>query len=133
LKRWRSGQLKQAARCPAGPCEWHSTTVVKGRRPETGGETAPDKAREVKGEGTEMMNTYLQGEDDPLDGFEFLTMAEAGEVGHLMIVQELNKRAGIPEVTELVGWALPIQERHLKDTLQGSLELAAEEDPNGTA
>ena len=41
-----------------------------------------DKAREVKGEATEMRQAYLGGEDDPLDGFEFLTMAEAGEVGH---------------------------------------------------
>jgi hypothetical protein len=39
-----------------------------------------DKAREVKGEATEMRAAYLGGEDDPLD--EFLTMAEAGEVGH---------------------------------------------------
>ena len=91
-----------------------------------------DKAREVKGEATEMMNTYLQGEDDPLDGFEFLTMAEAGEVGHLMIVRKLNERAGNPQVTELVEWALPIQERHLQDTLDGSLQLAGQEDPNET-
>jgi hypothetical protein len=30
-----------------------------------------------------MMETYLGGSDvDALGGFEFLTMAEAGEVGH---------------------------------------------------
>ena len=29
-----------------------------------------------------MRETCLAGEDDPLDGFEFLTMAEAGDVGH---------------------------------------------------
>jgi hypothetical protein len=91
-----------------------------------------EKARETKSEATEMMKTYLEGEDDPLDGFEFLTMAEAGEVGHLMIVKKMNEQAGIQEVTELVEWALPIQERHLKDTLDGSLELAAQEDPNET-
>ena len=89
-----------------------------------------EKAREVKGEATEMMNTYLEGEDDPLDGFEFLTMAEAGEVGHLMIVQKLNERAAIEQVSEFVEWALPIQERHLKDTMHGSLQLAGQEDPN---
>jgi hypothetical protein len=33
-------------------------------------------------------------------------------------------------VKELVEWALPIQERHLRDVRQGSLSLAAEEDPN---
>jgi hypothetical protein len=91
-----------------------------------------EKAREVKGEATEMMSTYLSGEDDPLDGFEFLTMAEAGEVGHLMIVQKLSERAGLRELNELVEWALPIQERHLKDALNGSLHLAGQEDPNET-
>jgi hypothetical protein len=92
-----------------------------------------DKAREVKGDATEMMETYLAGEDDALDGFEFLTMAEAGEVGHWSIVGKLNERAGIASVTELVDWALPIQERHLRDALDASLQLAAEEDPNEPA
>ena len=91
------------------------------------------KAREVKGEATDMMKTYLAGEDDPLDGFEFLTMAEAGEVGHWHIVRTLNQRAGNAEVAELADWAIPIQERHLKDVLAGSLTLAATEDPNETA
>ena len=31
-----------------------------------------------------MMDTYLGSDADGLDGFEFLTMAEAGEVGHLL-------------------------------------------------
>jgi hypothetical protein len=34
---------------------------------------------------------------------------------------------------ELIEWALPIQERHLQDVLQGSQQLAAEEDPNEPA
>jgi hypothetical protein len=41
-----------------------------------------DKARETKQEATEMMKTYLGSDAEGLDGFEFLTMAEAGEVGH---------------------------------------------------
>jgi hypothetical protein len=89
-----------------------------------------DKAREVKQEATEMREAYLAGEDDPLDGFEFLTMAEAGEVGHWAIVAKLNERAGIAEVRELADWALPIQRRHLEEALDGSLKLAAAEDPN---
>src|SRR5437762_3462423 len=40
-----------------------------------------DKARETKGEASEMMSTYLGDDADALDGFEFLVMAEAGEVG----------------------------------------------------
>src|SRR6202008_1260444 len=41
-----------------------------------------DKARETKAEATEMMRTYLGADAEALDGFEFLMMAEAGEVGH---------------------------------------------------
>ena len=77
-----------------------------------------------------MIKTYLGDEDDPLDGFEFLTMAEAGEVGHWSIVGKLNERAGDARVGELVDWALPIQQRHFQDVLDGSLKLAADEDPN---
>jgi hypothetical protein len=89
-----------------------------------------EAARETKQESTEMMQTYLKGEDDALDGFEFLTMAEAGEVGHWTIVKKLNERAGIAAVTELAEWAVPIQEEHLNLALESSLDLAAREDPN---
>jgi hypothetical protein len=41
-----------------------------------------EEARSTKAKGAEMMKTYLDSESDSLDGFEFLTMAEAGEVGH---------------------------------------------------
>jgi hypothetical protein len=89
-----------------------------------------EQARETRDEASEMMETYLGGEDDPLDGFEFLTMAEAGEVGHWAIVEKLNERAGDQAVGELVAWALPIQRRHFDEVLEGSLKLAGEEDPN---
>src|SRR4051812_16825402 len=49
-----------------------------------------EKAAEVKGEAKEMMQTYLAGEDEALDGFEFLTMAEAGELGHWEIVKTMS-------------------------------------------
>src|ERR1044072_2441629 len=88
-----------------------------------------EKAQETKGEATEMMSTYLAGESDGLDGFEFLTMAEAGEVGHWAVLGKLNEAAGEEELRELVEWALPIQERHLSDAKQCSLKLAGEEDP----
>jgi hypothetical protein len=89
-----------------------------------------EQARETKQSATEMMETYLEGEDDALDGFEFLTMAEAGEVGHWSIVGKFNEQAGHQGVRELADWALPIQQRHLKDVLDGSLDLAGEEDPD---
>ena len=71
-----------------------------------------EKAQETKSEASEMMSTYLGEDSDGLDGFEFLTMAEAAEVG------------------QLVDWALPIQERHFNDVKECSLKLASEEDPN---
>jgi hypothetical protein len=89
-----------------------------------------DLARETKQSATEMMETYLEGEDDALDGFEFLTMAEAGEVGHWSIVEKFNEQADLANVKDLVDWALPIQQRHYKDVLTASLELAGEEDAN---
>ena len=92
-----------------------------------------DKARETKGEATEMMSTYLGEDAEGLDGFEFLVMAEAGEVGHWEVLGTLGEKAGDPAVRELVAWALPIQERHLAAARQGALRLAAEEDPNGPA
>jgi hypothetical protein len=92
-----------------------------------------ESARETKAEATEMMETYLEGEDDPLDGFEFLTMAEAGEVGHWSIVGKMNERARLEGLEELVGWVTPIQHKHFEQTLTGSLELAADENPNDPA
>ena len=88
-----------------------------------------DKAQETKGEATEMMSTYLGEDADGLDGFEFLTMAEAGEVGHWAVLEKLNESAGEQVLTELVEWALPIQERHLSDAKDCSLKLAGEKDP----
>ena len=90
-----------------------------------------DKARETKDEATEMMNTYISEDSDELDAFEFLTMAEAGELGHWAVLAKLNEQAGEQPVQELVEWAMPIQERHFELVRQGSLKLAAEEDPLG--
>ena len=89
-----------------------------------------EKAREVKQEATEMMKTYLGDDADVLDGFEFLTMAEAGEVGHWSIVDVLSQRARDARVSTLVQWAKPIQEKHFQQVQEGSLKLAEGEDPN---
>ena len=89
-----------------------------------------EKARETKSEATEMMKTYLGEDSDELDGFEFLTMAEAGEVGHWAILGKLNEKAGEESIGSLVEWALPIQERHEGEVREIALRLAAEEDPD---
>jgi hypothetical protein len=89
-----------------------------------------EQAEETRKEGVEMMEAYLDEDSDGLDGFEFMTMTEAGEAGHWAILGKLNEKAGEKEVGELVEWALPIQERHLGEVREASLELAAEEDPD---
>jgi hypothetical protein len=89
-----------------------------------------EKARETKREATEMMSTYLGDDADALDGFEFLTMAEAGEVGHWQVVGTMNQRARLAGLQELVEWVTPIQQRHFQQTLNGTIELAEDEDPN---
>ena len=88
-----------------------------------------DKARETKGKAKKMMDTYLDSDSDGVDGFEFLTMAEAGEVGHWKVLRQMAESAQDRQVVELVSWGIPIQERHLQDAQAACLKLAAEEDP----
>jgi len=83
----------------------------------------------VEDEGVASTLRQMREEADGLDGFEFLTMAEAGEVGHWAVLEKLNESAGEQELRELVEWALPIQERHLTEARQCSLELAGKKDP----
>jgi hypothetical protein len=88
-----------------------------------------DKARETKREATEMMDTYLGEDAEGLDGFEFLIMAEAGEIGHWKILETLNEQAGIDAVAELTAFAIPVQERHERVTRETALALAGAEEP----
>ena len=86
-----------------------------------------DMARETKSEATEMMKTYLADEEEALDGFEFLSMAEAGELCHWEIVQTMSEQIGADDVHELAEWAVGIQRRHVEAVRSASLELAAQE------
>jgi predicted RNase H-like nuclease (RuvC/YqgF family) len=88
------------------------------------------KARETKTEATEMMGTYLSGDVDALDGFEFLTMAEAGELGHWEIVKTMATKAKDRPLVRLAEWATPIQQGHVEAVRASSLQLAEDEDPN---
>ena len=92
-----------------------------------------EKGREVKQKVQKMMTTYLDGEKDPLDGFEFLEMAEAGELGHWEIVHEVASDAGDSNVVELAEWARTVQRKHVEMTKETTLKLAAEEEPNEPA
>ena len=94
-----------------------------------------EKARETKGEATEMMRTYLGDDADGLDGLEFLMMAEAGELGHVEIAKTLSQRSqgeSVTEVRELLDWVQPIQDRHFSQTREAALTLAQQEDPDET-
>jgi hypothetical protein len=86
-----------------------------------------EKAAETKAEAKEMMKTYLAGEDEALDGFEFLTMAEAGELGHWEIVQKMGETLGDAQVSKLADWAVAVQRKHFDGVRESSLELAAAE------
>jgi hypothetical protein len=119
LKRMHEEAAETEQRCTdvAGELDGKKTAIL-------------EKARETKGEATEMMSTYLGDDAEGLDGLEFLVMAEAGEVGHWEILGKLNERGRVRGVGELVSWALPIQERHFSAVRECSLTLAGEEDPN---
>ncbi len=122
LQRMASEAADTEERCTevAGTFEGKKTAILQ-------------KARQVKSKASDMMSTYLDRDAEALDGFEFLTMAEAAEVGHWSVLKTLNRKARNGEVQQLVEWALPIQERHFQQVLEGSQALAAEEDPNETS
>jgi hypothetical protein len=86
-----------------------------------------DKARETKGEATDMMKTYLEGEEEALDGFEFLSMAEAGELCHWEIVDTMSEHIGATEIHDLATWAVGVQREHVETVRRASLQLAVEE------
>src|SRR5215210_4905638 len=86
-----------------------------------------DKGRETKTEAAEMMKIYLGDDADELDGFEFLTMAEAGELGHWEIVRQMSARVGAGDAQALADWAVEVQRGHVETVRASSLELAAEE------
>jgi hypothetical protein len=75
----------------------------------------------------DMMKTYLGGEEEALDGFEFLSMAEAGELCHWEIVEKMAGTIGDKQVSELAQWAVPVQRGHVATVREASLTLAAAE------
>ncbi len=90
------------------------------------------KARETKSEVTDFMSTYLE-DAEALDGLEFLSMAEAGEMAHWEILATLNETAKDRDVSEVVRFAIPLQQAHVDAVRQHSLRLAADEDPAAPA
>jgi hypothetical protein len=122
LERMRAEAKETEQRCEevAGTFEGKKTAIQ-------------EQARETRSEAQEMMKTYLGNGADELEGFEFLNMAEAGELAHVEIVARLNDKARNAKVKELVDAVMPIQQRHVEDTKQATLTLAEREDPNEPA
>ena len=118
--REEAAQAERSGAELAGSFEGKKTAIMK-------------EAREVKAKAQKMMTTYLDRGSDALDGFEFLTMAEAAEVGHWTVLGEMNKKARNPGVRQLVQAQMPIQKRHFKEVQQASVALATAEDPDAAA
>jgi hypothetical protein len=86
------------------------------------------KARETKAEVNGFLNTYLE-DAEALDGLEFLSMAEAGELAHWEILAKLNETANDAEIDEIIRLGLPLQHAHVDAVREHSLRLAGKEDP----
>jgi hypothetical protein len=72
-----------------------------------------ETAEVARGKSGKMLATGLDDDASILAGFEFLTMAEAGEVEHWRALAEMARQAGRSAIVDLCAWALPIQEHHL--------------------
>jgi hypothetical protein len=100
LEKMREEAAETERRCTdlAGTFEGKKTAIL-------------EEAHTTKGKGAEMLKIYLDQDSDALDGFEFLTMAEAGEVGHWEVLQQMNATASHTGVEELTEWALEARRR----------------------
>jgi predicted Rossmann-fold nucleotide-binding protein len=114
-----AAQIAQRCDVAAGTREGMKTAIAK-------------KARETKGEVTGFMKTYLE-DAEALDGLEFLSMAEAGEMAHWEILAVLNETAKDADVARVIAFALPLQQAHVNTVREQSLRLAADEDPSEPA
>ncbi len=74
------------------------------------------------------MKIYLE-DAEALDGLEFLSMSEAGEMAHWEILAQLNDTAKDSDIAAVVKFALPVQRTHVNAVRAHSLRLAAAEDP----
>jgi uncharacterized protein YjgD (DUF1641 family) len=115
----QAAQIEQRCDAAAGTREGMKTAIAK-------------KARETKTELTEFMKTYLE-DAEALDGLEFLSMAEAGEMAHWEILMTLNAKAEDPDIAAVIRFAVPIQQAHVNVVREHALRLAAGEDPSGPA
>ena len=86
-----------------------------------------EKARETKGEAVDMGKTYLGDEEEALDGFEFLSMSEAGELCHWEVIEKMAETLGRDDVRTLAGEVIAVQRTHVETVREAYLALAADE------
>ena len=82
----------------------------------------------TKEKAAELASVWFKAGTGPLQAWSFLSMSEAGEVAVWRAVSAMANGSG--EAGELAGWALPVQERHLQDALEGTTRLAGAVDPS---
>lgn len=111
----QAAQIAQRCDVAAGKRDGMKTAIAK-------------KARETKAEVTGFMRTYLE-DAEALDGLEFLSMAEAGEMAHWEILTTLNAKAKDSDIAAVIRYAVPVQQAHVNAVREHSLRLAADEDP----
>jgi hypothetical protein len=71
----------------------------------------------------ELQHAWFKAATDATQAYEFLAMAEAGEVAATSALGALSR--GDAAIEELVSFALPVQERHLRHALDGTRASAA--------
>jgi hypothetical protein len=72
----------------------------------------------------ELAAAWFKAATDAVQAYEFLAMAEAGELAATAALGALN-RGGEAAIEELVAFARPVQERHLLAALAGCTRAAA--------
>jgi hypothetical protein len=80
-------------------------------------------AAHVERKAAGLANAWFTAATDAVQAYEFLAMAEAGELAATAAFGALNRGDGA--IAELVEFALPLQERHLRQALDATHAAAA--------
>lgn len=80
-------------------------------------------AASVERKAAELANVWFRAGTDGVRAYEFLAMAEAGELAATLALRALGE--GDAEVAQLAAWALGVHERHLGTAFDGCVRAAA--------
>ncbi len=79
---------------------------------------------------TDLASAWFKAGTGPIASWAYLAMGEAGEVAAWSAVTALAVRARDGALCELAGWALELQQTHLRIALEGAVRLAERADPD---